>query len=266
MSHIDYIISSLKNANISIDKLSTYNNIITYHLSTAVSTQTCPCCGSLTSFVHDYRNQLVKDLPFNRQKIYLLIRKRRYVCNSCGKRFYEQLNFLQKYKRVTNRVRQSIYIDLHHPYTMKDIALKHNVSQFFVQNVLNQTTLPTTNPIDIIAIDEFKGNADREKFQTIVTDPSRKIILNILPDRNKLHLDIYFQKLPHKERIQYVIMDMWRPYYDLAKHHFKNATIIIDRYHFIRQVTWALENIRKRVQRYLCKEERIFFKRSKKLL
>ena len=44
---------------------------------------------------------------------------------SCGKRFYEQLNFLQKYKRVTNRVRQSIYIDLHHPYTMKDIALKN---------------------------------------------------------------------------------------------------------------------------------------------
>ena len=61
-------------------------------------------------------------------------------------------------------------------------------------------------------------------------------------------------------------MDMWRPYYDLAKQHFTNATIIIDKYHVVRQLIWAVDNVRKRVQRKLSKEDRKFFKHSKKLL
>ena len=40
---------------------------------------------------------------------------------------------------------------------------------------------------------------------------------------------------------------MWRPYTELAQTFFPNATIIVDKYHFIRQVTWAIENVRKRI-------------------
>ncbi|GAB6107373.1 hypothetical protein JCM19376_13290 [Fusibacter bizertensis] len=40
---------------------------------------------------------------------------------------------------------------------------------------------------------------------------------------------------------------MWNQYAELAGLFFPNATIIVDKYHFIRQVTWAIENIRKRV-------------------
>lgn len=61
-------------------------------------------------------------------------------------------------------------------------------------------------------------------------------------------------------------MDMWQPYHGISKWLFPNAKIIVDRYHYVRQVYWALEKVRKRVQKRSSDEKRIYFKHSKKLL
>ena len=47
---------------------------------------------------------------------------------------------------------------------------------------------------------------------------------------------------------------------------FPNAKFIVDRYHFVRQVYWAVESILKEKQKTIPKEQRKYFKRSKKLL
>ena len=47
---------------------------------------------------------------------------------------------------------------------------------------------------------------------------------------------------------------------------FKNATQVIDKYHWIRQAVWAFENIRKAEQKKLSPQLRKYFKRSKSLL
>ena len=59
---------------------------------------------------------------------------------------------------------------------------------------------------------------------------------------------------------------MWEPFKRAIKSRFKNAKIVADKYHYTRQVTWAMENVRKREQQRLSKEERLFFKRSKYIL
>ena len=59
---------------------------------------------------------------------------------------------------------------------------------------------------------------------------------------------------------------MWRPYVDLAQTFFPNAKIIIDKYHFIRQITWAIENVRKRLQKSMPASLRKYYKRSHKLI
>jgi transposase len=59
---------------------------------------------------------------------------------------------------------------------------------------------------------------------------------------------------------------MWRTYTDFASTFFSDATQIIDKYHFIRQVVWAFEAVRKEEQKKFNKSHRIYFKRSKTLL
>ena len=59
---------------------------------------------------------------------------------------------------------------------------------------------------------------------------------------------------------------MNRVYKDLAVQYFPNATIVIDKFHVVRYATWALENVRKRVQKQMLPSKRKYFKRSRRLL
>ena len=62
----------------------------------------CPACGAVTDRIHDYRMQIIKDVPLARDT-FLHLRKRRYRCD-CGKRFFEKNPFLPRYYRVTSRL------------------------------------------------------------------------------------------------------------------------------------------------------------------
>jgi len=59
---------------------------------------------------------------------------------------------------------------------------------------------------------------------------------------------------------------MYRPFVDIARIYFKNAKIVIDKYHFIRYNNWAIENVRKRVQRNMPSHLRKYYKKSRKLI
>ncbi len=59
---------------------------------------------------------------------------------------------------------------------------------------------------------------------------------------------------------------MWRPFSDTVKAYFKGAKIAIDKFHFTRYIYWAIENVRKRIQKELPDNKRKYFKRSRKLL
>ena len=74
------------------------------HISIALPRRkhVCPCCGTVADRVHDYRLQIIKDVPIARDT-FLHLRKRCYRC-SCGKRSFEKNTFLPHYYRVTNRL------------------------------------------------------------------------------------------------------------------------------------------------------------------
>ena len=53
---------------------------------------------------------------------------------------------------------------------------------------------------------------------------------------------------------------------EVAKTCFRNAVIVADRYHVIRQVYWAMERVRKNEQNKLSQKYRKYFKKSRYLL
>ena len=69
-----------------------------------------------------------------------------------------------------------------------------------------------------------------------------------------------------RDKIKTFVSDMWSPYASLASKMFKNAEQVVDKYHWIRQVFWAFDGVRKDVQKQLGKEYRLCFKHSRKLL
>ena len=118
----------------------------------------------------------------------------------------------------------------------------------------------------VLSIDEFKGNAGGEKYQTIVTDAKNGKVLDILPNRFESDLIRYFRGFSNKDNVHYFVTDMNPHFKNVASICFPKAKIIADRFHVIRQVMWAMENVRKNEQKMLSEQFRKYFKRSKSLL
>ena len=225
----------------------------------------CPCCGKKTARVHDYRWQNVKSLPYGGKSVYLHLRKRRYVCQ-CGKRFYEKYTFLSKYNRMTKDVYASIFNDCRTTDSYKSIAKRHNVSFNTVARVIGFYERKIYKCPEVLSIDEFKGNAGGNKYNCILCNPQNKKVLDILPSRSQNMLMDYFRGLKGRENVKIFVTDMYKPYAELAKIYFKNAKIVIDKYHYFRQVMWAMERVRKRIQKEQRAQERKLLKGSRKLL
>ena len=226
----------------------------------------CPCCGAETDRIHDYRKQKIKDISAFGKDVYLYLRKRRYACDSCGKRFYEKNSFLPRYHRMTSRKNARIIEDFRDTVSASYIARKHNISTTTALRYFNLVNYSHKALPEVLSIDEFKGNAGGEKYQTILTDARDRKIIDILPNRKKADMIRYFRRFKNRKEVKYVVIDMNPHFREVAEVCFPQATIVIDRYHVTRQAIWALERVRKEEQKHLSADWRRFCKHSKALL
>ncbi len=228
----------------------------------------CIGCGAATDTVHDYRTQKVKDIPAFGKQVTLYLKKRRYRCLHCGKRFFENNSFLAKYSRMTNRLIAFVIDRLRDERSFTSVAREVNTSVTTVIRIFDLVSYPKAELSQTLSIDEFKGNTSGEKYQCILTDPVNKVVLDILPERYGHYLSGYFKgfSMENRAKVKCFVSDMWKTYADASSVWFKNATQIVDKYHWIRQAIWAFENVRKEEQKKFSKTHRRYFKRSRALL
>ena len=250
-----------------IENIKSTNNTIHVYCKLERKLHKCPCCGNFTDKIHDYRVQVIKDIPAFGKKCFIHLKKRRYRC-SCGKRFAENNSFLPRYHRMTNRLSAYIIDRLTDVTSFSGIAREVNLSVSTVIRIFDFVSYsPKKLPV-ALSIDEFKGDTNCEKYQCILTDPVNKVVLDILPKRYESYLTKYFNAFSREERskVKYFVSDMWKPYSNISSVWFKNATQIVDKYHWIRQVIWAFEAVRKQEQKKFSKSHRRYFKKSRQLL
>lgn len=260
----DYTAKLLNLEDVIITNIENISNQLHINIELPRSKHICPCCGALTDCIHDYRMQVIKDLPLARDT-FLHLRKRRYRC-SCGKRFFEKNTFLPRYYRVTSRLLAEIVFSFKKVVSAKEIGSHFNVSAVTAMRYFNYFNKKLTELPEIISLDEFKGNSGGQKYNSIIVDPKEKVILDILPNRFESDLVRYFSHFPSKTNVNYFICDMNPHFREVAKTCFPQATIVADKYHVIRQVYWAMEKVRKNEQNKLPKQHRIYFKKSRNLL
>ena len=224
----------------------------------------CPACGAVTDRIHDYRMQTVKDIPLARDT-FLHLRKRRYRC-SCGKRFFETNTFLPRYYRVTSRLVAQIIQEFKKIIPATEIGSRFNVSAVTAMRYFNCFNQRVRELPEVLSLDEFKGNSGGQKYNSIVVDPKDRKVLDILPNRYENDLIKYFSQFPSKTKVKYFVCDMNPHFRNVANTCFKQATVVADRYHVVRQVFWALEKVRKNEQSKLPDRHRKYFKKSRFLL
>ena len=266
MLTLNYTQEILNLQDVSIEKVENLERIQRIHIKLGRKVVNCPRCEAETSKIHDYRTQIVKDCEAFGKKVELVLRKRRYVCTCCNKRFAEPNEFLPKYHRMTSRLIETVIEKLSDERSFSSVARETRLSVSTIIRIFDHIQYPTLKVCpSVLSIDEFKGNTGGEKFNVILCDPQTKRVLDILPERKESYLIKYF-KQTDRSCVKYFVSDMWTTYRELANNFFKNATFLVDKYHWIRQTVWAFEAVRKETQKHLRADVRKYFKRSRSLL
>ena len=156
-------------------------------------------------------------------------------------------------RTISSSLEIKIRKDLLKPnFNIKQIAEENNVSQDKVREILKDSMSNYPNHVktlpQVISLDEFAAHTSYGKYALIINDPIKKKTLEILPSRKKDYLMSYFTKVENRSNVRYVIGDMYETYLIVTKVMFKDAKYIVDRFHFIRYIMDALDDIRIRLQ------------------
>ena len=244
-------------------------NLIELWIRCPVKEHICPACHSSTSRVHDYYTRSFNHIMVGKRTTKIYYKQRRYVCLHCGKRFAEKNSFIEKYYRHSNEVVNSVFDDLTSIRNLSQIGQDNNMSSQNVSRLMNKF-MPifhnTTSLPEAIGIDEFRGNSGGNKFQVVITNLKTHKVIDVISARSEDALYNFFRKISNPKDVKLVTMDLSLFFKKIIADSLPNAKIIADTFHFTRLMHWALDNVRKDVQKGLPKDMRIYFKRSRSVL
>ena len=172
-----------------------------------------------------------------------MLHKQRFYCKHCHNTFLAETNLVNKYKNISNNSELQIRVELTKKQSEKDIADRVNVSPSKINRVLNDISSKTLLRHPLLPInmnwDEFKST---NNMAFMIMDNDNKTIFDIKPSRKSIDLEHYFRTYQKRDRdkVKLISMDFYSGYIHLAKQLFKNAHIVIDRYHIVTQVYNAL--------------------------
>lgn len=251
-----------------IKNIKNLNDMVEIYIELPVKEQICHCCGKPTTKIHDYYTQTIKDIPIYFKPTNLIYHKRRYECKNCGKYFFEDNSIISKYQRRTTRLTGFVVDRLRNLVSQSDVSKQTNVSTSVISKLLPYLAVTNSSLPRVLCIDEFKGNTGHYKYQVALINGETHEVVDILECRQKHSLCEYFKKFPQEQldNVKYFVTDLWETYKDIAFTYFRKAKIVADHFHFARYACNAVNDIRIAVQKKLPKDERKYFKHSRKLL
>ena len=229
-----------------------------YHINAEAKSAPTSClhCQSNNLVGFGRHEQMVRDLPMHGRRVGLYIDTKRFKCRSCNKTFYEPLPSIDGKRLMTKRLvdwmgKQAI------KRTFASLAEEVGCTEYTVRAVFRDyiNELEKTVRFDTpkwMGIDEIH----LIKPRGVITNIQNNTVVELLPNRNKETVIKYLSQLSGKEHIQYVAMDMWRPYRDAVEIVLPQARIVIDKFHVVKIANEALERVRKSFRESLSPKQR----------
>ncbi|NQJ77936.1 ISL3 family transposase, partial [Streptococcus suis] len=153
---------------------------------------------------------------------------------------------VKKNHQISVPVNQKIAQLLIENQAMTHIAHRLSISTSSVMRKLNEFKFETdwnTLP-EVMSWDEYGFKKGRMSF--IAQDFNSLNVITILDGRTQATIRNHFLRYPRKVRnqVKVITMDMFSPYYKLARQLFPNAKIVLDRFHIVQHLSRAMNRVR----------------------
>ena len=232
----------------------------------------CGVCRRRCRQVHSIREERQwRDLSMRKATLILRYRPRRIDCPRCGIRV-EDFPWAEPWARVTRALGNAVAVlarELSWQGTARQYGLNWKtvagIVRRAVQYGLRKRKRP---PVHVIGIDEVSRRKG-QVYLTVVYDLERRVLLWVGDDRTEEAVKPFFTEAMGRRRcatLRVVCVDMWAAYANLVEEYARNAQILFDRFHIVKHLNEAVDEVRRSEMRRLVGKEKAEFKSTRWLL
>lgn len=199
-------------------------------------------------------------------RIYLEFERWRVACRGCGGVHVERLDWLAHNPRYTERFALHVG-QLCREMSNKAVAeLKHlhdstvrELDKRYMAEQVRGAGMPAPRAIGIDELSIRRGH----NYRVVVSDLDRERPIWVGGEgRTEADLDAFFEALgkPKTTRVKLAVMDMWRPFRNSLERNAPAAAIVFDKFHVMRHLGDALDEVRRSEYRRLQGKDRAYIK------
>jgi len=212
----------------------------------------CPWCGRVATKEHDRRQQYKLDRRLRDKIVLIALIKRRFRCLFCGKVFTEPDEVFGTRRRSSYRFREYLGQEALHQ-TVRRTAQKEMVGEGLVRRCVTEEirrrleAKGAKETPEFIGLDEFSVRR-RRLYHTAICNLVGGEVMEVVEGQGQQKVEQYLDKLAEPERVKAVAMDMHEPFRQAVQTCLPQAKIVADKFHLIRHINGALDNVRSRLQ------------------
>ena len=213
----------------------------------------CPHCQGQMAKYDFQKESKIPYLECTGYKTLIRLKKRRFRCKVCGKVAVAETSLVKKNHQIATIVKQKIAQNLIEKVPMTAIAESLAVSTSTVIRKLKEFKFKTDlNYLpEHMSWDEY--NFKKGKMSFIAQDFDSLKVVTILDGRTQATIRNHFLRYSRQVRnqVKVITMDMFSPYYDIARKLFPSAKIVLDRFHIVQHLSWAMNRLRIQIMNQL---------------
>lgn len=175
------------------------------------------------------------------QVMTLHLKAPKYYCQQCNRYFRHRFQGVRPRYRSSEAFRLEVFEAHDGGVTQRKISRTHNVSPATVERwyqgqcELRRSEMSNQPCPRVLGIDEHFFTRKRG-YATTMVDLKNHKVFDVALGRSEPSLRRYLRRLPGKDAVQVIVMDLSETYRRIAWRYFPNATIVADRFHVIRLV------------------------------
>ena len=208
-----------------------------------------PKCHNCQGQMAKYDFQKESKIPYLEcvgYKTLIRLRKRRFRCKVCGKMAVAETSLVKKNHQISTIVNQKITQKLIEKVPMTAIAESLSVSTSTVIRKLKEFEFKSdlNHLPEHMSWDEYSFKKGKMSF--IAQDYDTRKIVAILDGRTQATIRNHFLRYSRqvRSRVKVITMDMFSPYYDMARKLSPSAKIVLDRFHIVQHLSRAMNRVR----------------------
>jgi transposase len=212
-----------------------------YINATVKTKPSCPKCNSTRIYIKDSFKRQINHSRLGNQLTIVRFTSHKYQCKECGKYFNLKIQGLLGKRQSAECFRLDVFERHQGGVTQKYLSTTHKISHATVERWYKDFIKDRINEMKgrqvplVLGIDEHFFTK-KKGYATTFVDLKNHKVFDVVLGRSELSLEGYLKKLPNKDRVKVIVMDLSSTYRSIVKKYFPKAKIVADRFHVVRLI------------------------------